>query len=109
MNPIVELLGAYCWWLLLIGVVAWVVLSLLAQLKLVVFPLVVGLLLTVVLAGPAHWLRRHGWPPALATWTVFLGFLGAIVFAGALIVPPVAEESRQLGPTIDQAVDDIQT
>lgn len=107
-HPTVELLGAYCWWLILIGIVGWVALRFLGRITLVVYPLLVAVLLTVVLAGPAHRLRRHGWPPLLATWAVFLGFLAAVGVAGALIVPPVADESRQLGPTIDEAIEDIQ-
>ncbi len=106
-HPTVELLGAYSWWLILIGIVGWVVLSFLGRISLVVYPLLIGVLLTVVLSGPAQWLRRHGWPPLLATWAVFLGFLVAVALVGALIVPPLGDEFSQLGPTIDQAVEDI--
>ena len=108
-HPVVALLGAYSWWLLGIGIVGWVVLTLLGRLRLVVFPLLVAVLLTVVLAGPARWLRRRGCPPLLATWAVFLGFLGGVAVAVVVIVPPVTDESRQLGPTIEEAVDDIET
>lgn len=107
-HPLVELLGSYSWRLIAIGIVGWVALRLLAQLRVVVFPVVVALLITIVLSAPARWLRARGWPPLAATWVVFLGFLGVIVTAGFLIVPAVADEFAGLGPTVGRAVDQVE-
>jgi predicted PurR-regulated permease PerM len=105
----VERLGAYSWRLIGIGIVGWVALQLLGALRIVVFPLVVAVFLTVVLSAPASWLRNRGWPALLATWTVFLTFLGAIALAGILIVPAIAGEFADLGPTLRDAADDVET
>lgn len=55
------------------------------------------------------WLRRRGWPPLLATWTVFLGFLGLVVAAVALVVPSFVEEFRRLPSTLDDGADGVET
>jgi predicted PurR-regulated permease PerM len=53
-------------------------------------------------------LRRRGLPPALVAITVILGF--GLVMAGivASLVPAVTAEFDDFGPTIDDAVDDIE-
>lgn len=107
-HPVVERLGAYSWRLIAIGVVAWIVLRLLVDLRLVVFPVAVATMLTVVLSAPAQWLRQRGARPLVAAWTVFLAFLGTIVLAGFLVVPTVADEFSDLGPTVEAAYDDVQ-
>lgn len=106
-HPLVERLGAYSWRLIAIGLVGWAVLHLLDRLRLVVFPVVVATLLTVVLAPPAQWLRRRGMRPLLAAWASFLGFLGALALAGLLVVPSVVEEFGDLGPTVEDAYEDV--
>lgn len=107
-NPAIDRLAAYSWRVIVIGVVGLAILALLERLRVVVFPVVVATFLTVLLAPPARWLRRHGWPNLLSTWAVFLGFIGVLVLAGALIVPAITQEFEELGPTITEAVDDIE-
>lgn len=107
-HPVIERLGAYSWRLIAIGVVAWFVLQLLATLRIVVFPVVVALFLTVVLMPPARWLRGLGLPPLLAVWSVFLGFVGLLVLLGFLIIPAMADEFADLGPTVEEGVDSIE-
>lgn len=107
-HPAIERLAAYSWRLIAIGVVAWFVLQLLATLRIVVFPIVIALFLTVVLTPPARWLRNLGLPPLLAVWAVFLGFLGVLVLAGFLIVPAIADEFADLGPTVEEAVESVE-
>jgi predicted PurR-regulated permease PerM len=55
---------------------------LVAQLWVVVLPVLLALLLATVLWPPAAWLRRHGWPPALAA-AAMLG--GGLLVLGAVI------------------------
>jgi predicted PurR-regulated permease PerM len=107
-HPIVERLGAYSWRLIAIGIVAWAVLQLVDQLRLVLLPVVVATMLTVVLSPPAQWLRSRGVRPLAATWTAFLGFLGVVALAGFLVVPSVIDEFGDLGPTIEDAYQDVE-
>jgi len=71
--------------------------------------LVIALLITRVLIGPARWLVRRGLPPALGALGAMLGGALVLVLVGALIIPPATAEFSELGPTIDAAVQDVET
>jgi len=58
--------------LLVVGAALLFVLLVLSKVLVVVVPVIVALFLSTVLVPPARWLRRRGWPPALATFAVFL-------------------------------------
>jgi predicted PurR-regulated permease PerM len=73
---------------------------LLGRLWVILFPVVLGLLLTTVLWPSVRFLRAHRWPPALAAATVLLTFLALLVALGVLVVPPVV---GQIGDLTDQA------
>ena len=107
-HPVVDRLAAYSWRLIVIGIVAWAVLHVLGLLRVIVFAVVAAVLLTVVLAAPARWLREHRVRPLAAAWLVVLGFLGLLALAGWVIVPPVASEFGELGPTVTEAADDVE-
>lgn len=73
----------------------------LGKLWVVLFPVVLGLLITTVLWPAVRFLRAHRWPPALAAATVLLVFLALLVALGVLVVPPVV---GQIGELTDQAI-----
>ncbi|MDH6549063.1 putative PurR-regulated permease PerM [Streptomyces sp. SAI-041] len=87
--------------LLLLAVALW----LLGRTWSVVWPLVIGLLLTTLTWPPTRFLLRRGWSPALAASTVTV--LSLLVAAGvvALIAVPVASQS---GDLTDGVVDGVQ-
>jgi len=58
---------------------------LVARLWVIVLPVLLALLLATVLWPPAAWLRRHGWPPALAAAAVVGGGLLGLVVVVALL------------------------
>ncbi|MEV4333724.1 AI-2E family transporter [Streptomyces sp. NPDC049597] len=91
--------------LLMVLVTAAAVLWLLGRMWSVVWPLVVGLFLTTLTWPLARFLRRCGWPPALAASAVTVLFL--LVAAGivALIAVPVSSQSGEL---TDGVVEGIQ-
>jgi predicted PurR-regulated permease PerM len=91
--------------LLLIFLLLAVALWLLGRTWSVVWPLVIGLLLTTLTWPPTRFLLRRGWGPALAASTVTV--LSLLVAAGvvALIAVPVASQS---GDLTDGVVDGVQ-
>lgn len=91
--------------LLLVLVTAAVALWLLGRMWSIVWPLVVGLLMTTLTWPVARFLRRRGWPPALAASVVTVLFLAAAAGVVALIAVPVASQSGEL---TDGVVDGIQ-
>ncbi|MFB6627016.1 AI-2E family transporter [Streptomyces sp. NPDC056374] len=86
--------------LLMAGVALWV----LGRMWPVVWPLVVGLILTTLTWPPARFLRRHGWPPALAAAVVTVSFVLAVVGIVALISVPVASQSGELSDGVVEGI-----
>lgn len=79
-----------------------------ARLQVVVVPVIVAIFASTVLAPPAYWLRRHGWPPLLATWGMFLfglAVIGAIVFG---LIPSVQSDFSALGKELNNGIHHIQ-
>ncbi|MCK8435375.1 AI-2E family transporter [Streptomyces sp. D2-8] len=91
--------------LLLVFALSAVALWLLGRMWSVVWPLVVGLLLTTLTWPAARFLRRRGWAPALAASVVTVTFLVVAAGVVALIAVPVASQSGEL---TDGVVEGIQ-
>src|SRR5690606_15715524 len=81
---------------------------LITRLWVLLLAVAVALLLSRALDLPARRLRRTALPPAAVAATVLLGFL--LLVAGILtaLVPSIANEFEDLGPTIEDAVDDLE-
>ena len=107
-HPLLERLAAYSWRLLVVGAALLALLTLLGRLRLVLIPLVVMLFLARILAPPVSWLRARGWRPGLAAAAVVVGFLAALTAGMGLIGAAVADEMDELGPTLGEAVDDVE-
>jgi predicted PurR-regulated permease PerM len=108
-NRRIRWAAAYSWRLLVIAAVAYGALWLVGELLLVALPIAVALLLTRALLGPAKWLERRGLPPALAATVTLLGFIVVISGLISTVGASVASEVSELGPTLSQGVDDIET
>ncbi|MFG2334165.1 AI-2E family transporter [Streptomyces sp. NPDC048604] len=89
---------------LLVLVMAAVTLWILGHMWSVVWPLVVGLFLTTLTWPPTRFLRRHGWPPALAAAVVTVAFLLVVAGIVALIAVPVASQSGELSQGVVEGI-----
>ncbi len=107
-HPTVELIAAYGWRILVISAVAVGTLWLLSELWVLVLTMAIALYLARALDGPTRWLRSKGAPPAVAALAAVLGFLGGLALVAALLVPRISGEFDALGPTITEAVDDVE-
>ena len=107
-HPGLDRVAAYSWRLLVVAAALVAVLWLLGRLAIVLIPLVITLFLSRILAGPVSWLRRRGWPAALAAAATVVSFLTLLVGGFFLIGASVADELDDLGPTLSQAIDDMQ-
>ncbi|MEU8526921.1 AI-2E family transporter [Streptomyces sp. NPDC048629] len=70
----------------------------------VVWPLIVGLFLTTLTWPLTRFLRRHGWPPALAAGVVTVSFLLLVAGIVALIAVPVASQSGELSQGVIEGI-----
>jgi len=80
--PSLRIAGAYSWRILLVVGVAGVVIFLIAQLKDIVVPLMVAVLVAALLVPLVNMLVRHRWPKPLA---VAVAMVGTIAVVGGLI------------------------
>jgi len=107
-HPAVATAGAYAWRLIGIGVVVYVVLELMALLWVLVLAGAVAVLLGRALDPVANLLRRRGLRPALVAAVTLLGFLLVMAGITALLVPAIVDEFSDLGPTLQDAVEDVE-
>ncbi|HEY8590299.1 MAG TPA: AI-2E family transporter [Naasia sp.] len=94
--------------LLLILVLAVAVVYALVQLKLVVIPILIAVILAAALSPVVRFLRRRGLPKLLATWITLLG--GLLVIGGVLtaIVFTVRGQWSELVKSASEGVDELQ-
>ncbi|MEX0973577.1 MAG: AI-2E family transporter [Solirubrobacterales bacterium] len=93
--------------LILIAAAIAIVFWALWQLRVVVVPVVVALLLATLLMPPVDLLRRHGWPSAIAT--LFAMAVSVAVLAGAvvLIAPAFVDQFGDLENSVDEAIEEV--
>ena len=102
------LLAGYGWRLLILGAVVVATYRVLAELWVLVLTVVVALYLARVLDPPVRWLRSRGLAPALAALAGLAAFFAAVGLIGWLVVPRMADEFSELGPTLTEATDDVE-
>jgi predicted PurR-regulated permease PerM len=92
--------------LLLLALVAVLVFALM-QVRLVVIPLLLALILAAAIAPLVNWLRRRGWPSAAATGFSFLLLLLALGGLVTAIVFAVIGQSGELARSATQGFDQV--
>jgi len=76
--------GAWSWRILLVVAVVGVFVWLVAQLRVIVIPFLVALLVSALLVPLSGWLQRHRWPKWVAVATVLVAFL--VVVSGLVLL-----------------------
>jgi predicted PurR-regulated permease PerM len=107
-HPVIDWLGVTAWRLIGIGIVFVATVWVLARLWVIVVAVAIAVLFSRALHPAAEQLRRLGLRPALVAATTLLGFallMGGII---AALVPAVASEFEDLGPTIERSIDDVE-
>jgi predicted PurR-regulated permease PerM len=87
---------------LLMLMLAVVTIYALIQVRLVVIPMLLALILAAAIVPLVHWLRRKGWPASAATG---FSFLLLLLLFGGLITGIVFAVQRQAGELIDSAAE----
>lgn len=98
----------FAWRAVLVGGAIVLALWLLLQLRVVTVPIFVALVATTVLHPPVEALRRRGWRPLLATWTVLLTFVIVVAGGIALLVPAFLEQTGELGDRVAGGIEEIE-
>lgn len=106
--PWLERAAAWSWRLLLVGAVLAAGLWILGQLWLVLVPIAVAILLARILIRPVDALDARGLHRGLAAGLTLLVFLILLAGTTTLTGVAVAGEFKDVGPTVAEAVDDIE-
>ncbi len=99
--------AAWSWRILLTGAASAVLVWVLAQVYVVVVPVVVALFVAAVLEPLVARLRRLGWRPSLAAATVFLAALAALGLLVWWIGTSVADQFEDVGREVEEGVDEV--
>ncbi|SKC44696.1 AI-2E family transporter [Okibacterium fritillariae] len=93
--------GAWGWRILVIAGVTALAVFLVIQLRLIVIPLLIGVLVAALLTPLVNFLHRHKWPRGLA---IAAAMLGALVAVSGLLALAIWQISRQFGEVRDRTV-----
>lgn len=85
----VRIAAAWSWRILVIAGVVALVLFLVSELRYLVIPVLVSLLLAALLVPLVGWLQRHRWPKWLAVTVAEVGLIGAVTGLVYLIVTQI--------------------
>lgn len=107
-HPTLVRLAGYGWRLLVLAAVVVGLVWLIGRLRVVVFPVILAVFVARALRPVAGRLVDRGWRPGLAAATAMVGGLVVVAAVAVLIVPAVADEFGDLGPTLTEAVDDLE-
>ncbi|WP_173924505.1 AI-2E family transporter [Agromyces sp. Marseille-P2726] len=96
-----RLAAAWSWRLLLVGGVLAVVIFLIIQLRLIVIPILVAVLLGALLVPFSQFLQRHRWPRWLA---VTVAMLSALIVVGGLLTVGITFIARDRDELVAQSL-----
>ncbi|GGR21441.1 AI-2E family transporter [Agromyces mediolanus] len=102
-----RLAAAWSWRLLLVGGVVAVVIFLVIQLRLIVIPLLVAVLLSALLVPFSQFLQRHRWPKWLSVTTAMLAMLAVVGGLLTLGIWQIARGSDELAAQSLTAWEDL--
>lgn len=104
-TPWFDTLAQYSWRGLVVLVAIGAVIWSLAFLYLVTIPIIVALVLATFCVPAARWIEARGLPPAAAAGVVVVG--GVLVIGGALaaMAPSFIRQAQDLGPQIEDGID----
>jgi putative heme transporter len=99
--------AAYSWRFLVVVAAAAVLVYGLVKLRLLVFPIIIALMLSTIVAPAAGWLAKRGVPRGLASLTLILGGLMALVGVVVLVAPLVAGELDDVRTSLKEGTDRV--
>ncbi|MDM4721059.1 AI-2E family transporter [Micromonospora sp. WMMA1363] len=100
--------AAWSWRLIAVGIVAWALLKIVGQIRIVIIPLAIALLLSALLAPAVGWLLRAQFPRSLATAVVLVGGLAGVIGTLTLVVNEFIQGVPELSEKASQGVRQIQ-
>jgi predicted PurR-regulated permease PerM len=100
--PGMQIAASWSWRLLVVLAVAAVAVYLVIQLREVIIPLFIAIVVSALLVPFSNWLQRHGWPKGLA---VAVAELGVILLVGGLLYLVITQVVSQFGNLRSQSLE----
>ncbi|TFD75871.1 AI-2E family transporter [Cryobacterium psychrophilum] len=107
MPPGVRLAGAWSWRLLVIAAAIAVLIFLIIQLRLIVIPLLVAVLVSALLVPVVAFLVRHRWPKGLAVAVAMTGTLVIVAGLITLATTQIAEGTSGLSARLSESYNNL--
>lgn len=103
-----DVLTAWSWRILIVGLAVYAAGIVAAELRIVLLPMGIALLLSTVLIPVRRLFTDRGVPVPLAMLATVAVFFGTVFVIGWVIVPPLVDEFSGLDATLETAADDVQ-
>jgi putative heme transporter len=107
-SYILDRAAAIGWRIIVIAGALFVLAVSFRTLQVLILAFVVSLFIASLLTPLAEWMVERGVPRIAAAWILVLGSLGLVAAIITAIAPTVAEQFEDLGPTLEEAWDQIQ-
>jgi len=102
-----KIAGAYSWRILLVVAIVGVAIFVIAQLKDIVVPFMIAILVAALLVPLVQWLVRHRWPKALAVAVTMVGTIAIVAGLIFVIVSQIRSGYPDLQARSVRAYDDF--
>jgi putative heme transporter len=103
----IRVAGAWAWRILVIAGVIAVLIFLVVQLRLIVIPFLVAILLAALLVPFSQWLQRHRWPKWLAIALSEIGLIAIVAGLVVLVVTQIVDGFPALQTQTLERIDDL--
>lgn len=100
--------AAVSWRVLVIGAAVYFGFQALQPVAAVILAIIIALFPASLLWGPVQALKRRGWPPILAAWTVLVAALAVAAGVGFLVFPALADGVEPVAADVAAAYVDLQ-
>lgn len=105
----IRLAGAWSWRLIVIAAAIAILIFLIIQLRLIIIPLLVAVLVSALLVPLVAFLVRHRWPKGLAVATAMVGTLVVVAGLVTLASTQIAEGTVGLSDRLTSSFDSLKT
>ena len=100
--------AAWSWRIILVGIVVYFAFRITMALRLLVLPLIAGLLITALLQPLTSWLRHRGLHSLAATWLTLLAAIIVVAGVVTLITTQIQAEYPQLAAQVQRTIHELQ-
>ncbi len=108
-ESVLHRLAGFGWRYLVVLAAVYVTFRALAEVEVVVVPLLLAAFLASVLSPLVQWFKRRGWSALVATWAAILAVVPVVGLVVLLVVPGLGEGLSEMGDDVNAGIQEIRT